>query len=134
MPRKPPNEITAYATLPLTLSIITRCTDPIRLSSAPYTEVPCTLSLPMRDTVSFLESIAVAIVHSFYGRPGKENRSFEGKFPLPTRESPKEKAPGKLGSFFVNSETKIRKGQVIKTSSNYHSLDGAITLVTVRFL
>src|SRR3954451_21241045 len=53
MPRKPPNESTAYDTLPLCLSIMTRSIDPILLRSAPYTAVPSTLSLPIRLPVSF---------------------------------------------------------------------------------
>src|ERR1700730_15521223 len=52
MPRKPPKLSTAYETLPLTLSIMTRSIDPILVLSVPYTAVPSTLSLPIRDTVS----------------------------------------------------------------------------------
>src|SRR5689334_19627253 len=58
MPRMPPKPSTAYDTLPLTLSIITRSMEPIFWASGPYTAVPSTLSLPIRLLVS-LSSIAM---------------------------------------------------------------------------
>src|ERR1035437_4592850 len=61
MPRKPPKLRTAYATLPLILSIMTRSSFPIFLSSVPYTAVPSTLSLAIKETVSF-DSRIVAVV------------------------------------------------------------------------
>src|SRR6201999_4567859 len=51
-PRNPPKLSTAYETVPLVFSIITRSIEPILLSSAPYTAVPSTLSLPIRLPVS----------------------------------------------------------------------------------
>src|ERR1700674_3433685 len=58
MPRKPPKLKTAYETLPLILSIMTRSIDPILVLSAPYTAVPSTLSLPIREPVS-LASVTI---------------------------------------------------------------------------
>jgi hypothetical protein len=49
---KPPKLRTAWAILPLILSIITRSSVPIFFWSAPYTAVPSTLSLPIKETVS----------------------------------------------------------------------------------
>src|SRR5215210_2818658 len=61
MPRNPPKLRTAYETLPLILSIITRSIDPIFSSLAPYTAVPSTLSLPINEPVS-LVSMSLACI------------------------------------------------------------------------
>src|SRR5947209_3132598 len=52
MPRKPPKVITAYATRPLRLSIMTRSIVPIRSPLLRRTGVPSTLSLAIRRAVS----------------------------------------------------------------------------------
>src|SRR5580704_18104586 len=65
---KPPKLRTAWATLPLILSIITRSSLPIFFSSVPYTAVPSTLSLPIKETVSFDSRVdAVVMTVSFHG-------------------------------------------------------------------
>src|ERR1700681_2220040 len=65
---KPPKLRTAWATLPLILSIITRSSLPIFFSSDPYTAVPSTLSLPIRETVSLDSRVdAVVMTVSFHG-------------------------------------------------------------------
>src|ERR1700722_526827 len=76
MPRKPPKLKTAYETLPVILSIMTRSIDPILVSSAPYTAVPSTLSLPIREPVS-LASVTIG-APPLVEKPatdGKTNRS-----------------------------------------------------------
>src|ERR1700674_5791189 len=68
MPMKPPKLSTAWATLPLILSIITRSSLPIFFSSVPYTAVPSTLSLPIKETVSLDSRVdAVVMRVSFHG-------------------------------------------------------------------
>src|ERR1019366_7566267 len=68
MPMKPPKLRTAWATLPLILSIITRSSFPIFFSSAPYTAVPSTLSLAIKETVSLVSRVdAVDMGIPFHG-------------------------------------------------------------------
>src|ERR1700731_1449937 len=52
MPRKPPNVITAYATFPVRLSIITRWIVPSLSPLLRRTGVPSTLSLAIKRAVS----------------------------------------------------------------------------------
>src|SRR3979411_1463525 len=76
IPKKPPKLKTAYETLPLILSIMTRSIDPILVSLTPYTAVPSTLSLPIREPVS-LVSVTIVEPPSVGGRAtgSAKNRS-----------------------------------------------------------